>query len=353
MSSLKSGGAIQRLTLSEAIRLTLERHPAILVEKIAPRLQAENIAEARAVFVPTVVWGASHARAETPPDSFLSGAGDVLKDDASEASLGLRQSLPKGGGRYEVSWTGSRGTTNNVFSTFEPRLRSELAISYTQPLARNALTDANRTRWRSSRRSQDIADANLRATVAGAVRSVTHAYWDLVFAIANADVQRQNLAFARRALGDDRQRAQVGTLAAIDLVESEAEVALDEEAVLVAEADARDAEDRLRTLVFDPQSAEFWQTQIVPVDTPRLDAVGADVDEAVHRALERRTDLRDAAKAETRPMQTWPDKGTGARVAAGCSLPIRLRSYDRMTFWVRRPRQGSALRAFVRAGGAP
>ena len=82
-----------------------------------------------------------------------------------------------------------------------------------------------------------------------------NAYWDLVFAISNLEVQRQSLALAQQSLKDNRARVEIGTMAPIDIVEAQAEVARREESVILAEAAISRAEDRLRALIFNPVAA--------------------------------------------------------------------------------------------------
>ena len=80
-------------------------------------------------------------------------------------------------------------------------------------------------------------------------------------------------------------------MAPIDIVEAENEVARNIEAVIRAEADLERAEDQLRTLVFDPDTPDFWSMSLDPGDSPVLEAREIDVDAAVRYALLNRTDL--------------------------------------------------------------
>ena len=54
-------------------------------------------------------------------------------------------------------------------------------------------------------------------------------------------MQRQSLELAQESLRNTRARIEIGTTPPIDQVEAEAEVALREEAVILAEAQIRDA----------------------------------------------------------------------------------------------------------------
>jgi outer membrane protein TolC len=104
-------------------------------------------------------------------------------------------------------------------------------------------------------------------------------------------VAQQSLDLARESLKNNRARVEVGTMAPIDIVEAEAEVAQREEGVINAEAGIRTAEDRLRALIMDPQRPDFWALRIEPTDQPTLQPRTIDVEAAVQTALANRTDL--------------------------------------------------------------
>ena len=84
---------------------------------------------------------------------------------------------------------------------------------------------------------------------------------------------------------------EVGTLAPIDIIEAEAEVASNEEAVINAEARIKTVEDRLRYLVLNPSQPDFWTVKLEPTDAPALTPIAIDVEGAITNALANRTDI--------------------------------------------------------------
>jgi outer membrane protein TolC len=123
---------------------------------------------------------------------------------------------------------------------------------------------------------------------------VKNAYWDLTYNINNLAAQRQSLELAQRSLRDNQRRVEVGTMAPIDIIQAQAEVAVNEQNVIVAEAAIKSAEDRLRALIFDPDMQNFWNTAIEPTDAAPFQAQAIDVDAAVRNALDKRGDLAQA-----------------------------------------------------------
>ena len=89
----------------------------------------------------------------------------------------------------------------------------------------------------------------------------------------------------------DRSRVEIGTLAPIDVVQAESEVASREEAVILAEASIGQSEDQLRSLIFDPKTPGFFDMRLEPTDVPQLIVQEVDVTAAVSRAMKERTDL--------------------------------------------------------------
>jgi outer membrane protein TolC len=118
----------------------------------------------------------------------------------------------------------------------------------------------------------------------------------MMYAVGNLNVQRQSLDLAQQSLKDNRARVEIGTMAPIDIVQAEAEVAQREESVILAEAAISRAEDRLRALVYNPSAPDFWQLRIEPTETVLFRPVTVDVDSAVSNALQQRTDLAASRK---------------------------------------------------------
>ena len=115
-------------------------------------------------------------------------------------------------------------------------------------------------------------------------------------AIAGLQVAQQSLDLTQTSLKNNQRRVEVGTMAPIDIVQAEAEVAANEESVIVAEGQIRTAEDRLRTLVMNPSQPDFWTTRLEPSDQPTLAPQPVDMEGAVANALANRTDLAQARK---------------------------------------------------------
>ena len=290
--ALQPGDRPQRqLSVAEAVALALEQNLDLRVERLNPLLQDLSIAEARSVYAPTLSTTLFTNNRSRPATSIFDGSESTITDRLLRDSVDVVQEVPWAGGRYSVNWDGSHSSTNSIFTSFDPVLQSNLRLNYTQPLLRNLGIDGPRLQIAVTRANREISDIQLRRTIVQTQRSVRYAYWGLVFAQSFLEVQRQSLELAEESLRNNRRRVEVGTMAPIDVVEAESEVARNEEVVILAAADVDRAEDQLRTLIFDPDVPGFWSIRIQPSDAPTLEPRAIDVDAAIRNAQTNRTDL--------------------------------------------------------------
>ena len=289
-AGLQPSRPVRRLSVEEAVTLALEQNLDLRVERINPLIQDEFVAEARSVYAPTLSSTFTGDDWDRQAGNIFDG-GDVVTNRYVQDNVDIVQPVPWKGGQYSAGWSGRRSTTTSPFTYFNPQLQSNLSLNYTQPLVRNFGIDDFRQRIAVTRANRDLSDIDLRRTVVSTERDVRNAYWQLVYARSFLEVQRQSLALAEESLRNNRTRVEVGTMAPIDIVSAESEVARNVETVIRAEADVERAEDRLRTLVFDPDAPDFWSMSLEPIDSPVLQAREIDVDAAVRHALLNRTDL--------------------------------------------------------------
>ncbi len=285
-----------RLPLDEAVELALEQNLDIRVQRLNPLIQDLSIADVRSAWTPNLSTTFQNNAQTFPSTNQLSGGLDQINTDTFVNTVGLNQLTPWGG-FYNVNWNSSNQSTTNFFTSFNPQLRSTMSLQYTQPLLRNFKIDNVRQRLQITRTNRDISDIQLRDTIVSTVRRVKNAYWELSYTISALAVQRQSLELAEESLRNNRTRVEVGTMAPIDIVEAQAEVARNEETVIVAEAAIDEAEDVLRALIMDPSTPNFWSLHIDPTDTALLQAREIDIDAAVANALAGRGDLRQIRRS--------------------------------------------------------
>ena len=124
------------------------------------------------------------------------------------------------------------------------------------------------------------------------VAAARNAYWDLVYAIQAVESARQSLALAQRLVQDNQTRVEVGTMAPIDVVSAQAEVANRQQTLVVRRIDRRTAELALKRYLVSSTQDPMWDSTINPVDQPptgKMEPI--DLPGAIRTALDGRTDI--------------------------------------------------------------
>jgi outer membrane protein len=288
-------GLVRRISIDDAVALALENNLDLQVQRISPQIQDLNVAQVRTDYAPVFRSVIDWNDQSQPPATVLAGNASQIVGNNAGFDFGLG-ALNKWGGNYNASFNNTRATTNTLFTSFNPQLSSNINLAYTQPLLRNFKIDGTRQQLLISQKNREISDVQLQQNVALTARNVKSAYYDMMYAVGNLNVQRQSLELAQQSLKDNRARVEIGTMAPIDIVQAEAEVAQREESLILAEAAISRAEDRLRALVFNPAAPDFWQLRIEPTEPISFRPTPVDPEAAVSNALQKRADLLASRK---------------------------------------------------------
>lgn len=296
VSDLQPGAAASTpcttLGLDDAVAIALEHNLSLQQARLGPEAAVLDIRTAETSWTPQLSTRIAGISRQTPPASAFD-LNQPLTNQQLASGMAFGQQLPWGSS-YSVAWDGVRVQTNSVLARFQPQLGASATATIVQPLLRGLRFDAARAARATAIEASAIADAALRSTVALTIRDVRRAYWRWVHARDYLSVQRESLALAQRLLDGNRARVAAGAMAAVDVIEAEAEVARRSEVILVAATQVGDSEDQLRALMFEPGNPH-WTDRLEPalalaaaaVETPVIVPAGQ---------LQRREDLRTLAR---------------------------------------------------------
>ncbi len=307
--------ATLRLTIDDAVKMALDKNTYLKADRLDPQISDTRVAAAAGLFKPSLNTGVNQNNQLQPPSSFLIPT--PTRTDAVTSSVGVGQRLPWFGTTYTAAWNAVHTDSNSFLNSYNPLLTSGLSLTLSQPLVRDLSIDAARQQLQTSRINRDIADTRLRESVVHTTASVKSAYWNLVSAISNVDSRTSALNLAQELVRVNKAKVDVGQSPPLDLVSAQAEVASDEEQLIVAQTAVKQAEDRLRVLIFDPTDRTSWNVAIEPSDAPPVATLTPDLDTAVTRALGERADL---ARATRRPAsQVSSSEPARSPASAACS----------------------------------
>ncbi len=163
-------------------------------------------------------------------------------------------------------------------------------------MLQNFKIDNTRTQLETQTIQQQIADLDLRATVASTVAQVRNTYWELVFAYQQVEASQRSLELAAKLVSDNKMRVEIGTMAPIDVVQAQAEEASRRQQLVNSQAILRNSELALKRLIVGGTDDELWNATINPVDRPSPQPEPINLESAVTNALQNRTDLATSRK---------------------------------------------------------
>ena len=280
------------LSLDQAIGLALANNQDLNVTVNAAESTRFSLLGTLGIYDPLASATMSRAHTEQPATSQLVGA-QVNTIDTFDARAQISQLVPTGG-VFALGFTANKTDTNSSFAFVNPSYSSALQISLNQPLLRNF--GPRPTTWliRIARNTQDSAYEGFVRSVQSMVNSVEQAYWDLVYALQNLEVKKESLRIAQDLNRITRIKIDVGSLAPIEITQTEVGIATAEQDIITAEGLIGDAQDRLvRQLNVDP--AQWKAAPIVPTDQVRGEDVQIQLEEGTKTAIARRPEVLSAA----------------------------------------------------------
>ena len=298
-STTQDNRPVVAITLDDAVKFALERNLDIAVQRLNPEINDIAYASIKSVYHPNLTSTLSTQSTTTPSTSTLSGSdttGFGIVGGLTNYNGGVAQSIPWGGGSFNVALNNNRQTTTSANVLYNPTFNTNWSGSYLQPLFRNFRIDATRRQLRVTKINRDISDLQLRATITNTLSNVRNAYWDYVFAIQAVEVAQKSLDLASNLVRDNQTRVEVGTMAPIDVVQAQSEQATRRQTLVAARATRRTTELALKRLIVAGTQDPNWGAQLDPTDRPDFRADPVDIEAAVRRALSERTDLEIAKK---------------------------------------------------------
>ncbi len=283
------------LSLDDAVKRALDNNVDIAVARFDPQLSVQAVRGAAGYFDPYLTATYARSSSDTKGTSAFSG-GTVVNAKQDVWNLGATVPLEPTGGNVQLAFNNNRGDTNSTFTNFNPVYNSNLTLSLSQPFLRNFMIDAPRQQLRIAKKNREISDLQFHAIIVNTVAGVKGAYYNLIYAIDNLAAARKSLDLAKRLLNENEIRVKVGTMAPLDIVTAQAEMASREEGVIVAENAVGNSEDALKQAIFPKDDPATWALRIVPTDRPTAEPIPVDVAAAVKNALANRTDVVAARK---------------------------------------------------------
>jgi len=312
------------ISLQDAVDLALQNNLAIVIERYTPWIAEASILHTLSGGSPTS--GPVGALGTIPALSFdpqvtslfsldqrtipvnnplIAGTGGssafgtfaTLSTHTTTGDLQYSQGFHTGTS-FSASFNNTRGSSSSTATFFDPFVQSNLIFAASQQLLNGFGLLANEHFIRIAKVNKNIADQALVQQVITSITAVGNAYWELVFARGNVDVAKEEIALADKTYSDNKKQVDVGTLAPLEIVQAEAQVATAQQALIVAQTTVlQDQLTLLNLIAKDPNSVLLRNAEIIPTDTadvapPEVEKIP--LDDLIKEATTKRPDVLQA-----------------------------------------------------------
>lgn len=253
------------LSLEQCRALTLGNNLELKVQLVNPAIAAQRISQEEARFEAAFTASAGYGKTDTPTPSVLDIAGSNL--DYSYANLGVNVPL-RTGGTVTFDFSDNRTKTDSEFSIFNPSYGSDMGLSISQPLLRNAGHRTNTYGIRIAKYEKQITDARTKLEVIRIIAAVDRVYWRLYAARMELKVRKAQYDLAKALFEQAQRFVEAGDKPQVEVFRTESGVANRLEGIILAENAVRDRERDLKRTLNKRGLGMDTPTVVVPATGP-------------------------------------------------------------------------------------
>ena len=245
-------------------------------------------------FDPFVTGNLNFGHTTAPQSNTVFSGTTALVTTNQTANVGVQQSFLTGG-TAALTYDNIVQNQNSFRSTVNPFTTSSLDLTFTQPLLQGFGFAQNNRTIRIAKNNLKAADYVFRQQLINTVANVVQLYWNLVAAISTVSVNQQAVAVAQKLYDDNKTQVNIGTLAPIEVVRAEAQLATAQQALVAAQSAVLQLESVLKSALSRNglSSPAILEAHVVPTDPIRIPEVEAiePIQDLVSKALDNRPDL--------------------------------------------------------------
>ncbi len=253
-----------RLTEREVVEMALTHNFDINLQRNTVLGQRWRIDQLRGFYDPQMTFSLNWDREKTPAASVLQG-GSSLTNVLTTGTSGYVQSFPTGTS-LEATFSGVRNRTTSFFNSLVPAINTQFEVVFRQNLFEGFGRVEQEYQIEIARNDSQTSEQEFKRLATDVIFQVQDGYWELEYALRDADVKDKSLQLAKTVLDQNRARYQVGTAARLEVVQAEAEVALRQEELVRSKYNYRLVQDQLIQLVSNFDDPRQFPGDLVPAD---------------------------------------------------------------------------------------
>ncbi|MCG6877583.1 MAG: TolC family protein [Deltaproteobacteria bacterium] len=260
-----------RITITQAVLLSLENNRSLVVEKLNPAITKTFEDTERAVFDPNLAAEISGGRTDGERQARAGSATENFVRDEGVGIISLAQYFPTG---TTVTLEGT--TEMNDSSLYQDAFYwSRLGLTVNQAILRGYGSDVNLVRLRQARLETRMSEYELRGFTLALVAQVEETFWDYALAKRQVEIFDESLKVARQQVDETLALIEVGRLAKSELPAVQAELAAQEQGLINARSYRETMRLQLLRLL-NPTGINMWHRNVDLVYQPTLPEIKLD-----------------------------------------------------------------------------
>jgi HAE1 family hydrophobic/amphiphilic exporter-1 len=285
----------REMSLEDCFREALQHNLDVQIERTVPQVSLYTLRSDYGGYDPTFSFSGQHQYNDTGPDfqNAVHIPGTSYEENSFNSSVS--GSMPWGL-TYNFGGNVSHIYNYNVSIltlTNSENSGGQIGVTLTQPLLKNFWIDQTRLNIRVGKNRLKYSEQSLRNQFIVSITAVENAYYELIYALENVQVQQEALVLAQTQLDQDRQRVQIGTLAQLDVQQDESQVASSKANLIAAVATLGTDQRTLKNLLTD-QYSKWFDTNIQPTVTLTAPLQLFDLQDSWNKGMTQRPDLIQA-----------------------------------------------------------
>jgi outer membrane protein TolC len=259
-----------------------------------PLIRQTAIQEAEGAFDAEVFADGRNDWRDDPVGSTLTtGGADRLVEDDFRLRTGIRKKVAQTGATVYATQEFTYRDSNSQFFVPNDQTGARITVGFNQPLLRGAGKGFNHAVINIAKIDSEIAQKEFIRQTESHLLEITRTYWTLYMARGAYKAKARAFGDANGTLEDLESRENFDALKQ-QIFRARAATAERKAALVRAESAVRNAEDRLKALVNDPEMNQATALEMIPSDAPITTRTPGDLAAAAAIALENRAEIQQA-----------------------------------------------------------
>src|SRR5499427_2805162 len=283
------------VTLSDVINLMIDNNLDIRSNRLGPRSSYWQALVFYRALQPSLRFGFNRSRNTSLSTNQVNGTVPDVTQLRTNYGINFSQAFALGTS-VTVDATMQRVESTSNLNLYNPSYGSQLTYTVGQHLLQNRGRLPNTRQIIVAQNNEKMSEIAFEIQLTSLIAQAQKGYWDLVFAGQDLGVKKRSLDLAQTTLEENKMKVEIGTLAPIDVVQTQADVASRREQLVVSTFDLTSAEDQIKKVTSSDKDPSMFLIKLRAQDLP----MGPEsiqvptLPDAIKAALENRPEMRQA-----------------------------------------------------------